>query len=67
MRKFLISYRDPQGTGRFFHTREDDSLPSEENILAMEAKLGERDNGRVTVAITGVSEIAVTSAETSEP
>lgn len=61
MRKFLISYVDPQGAGRFFHTRQDDSLPSEENVLSMEAKLGERANGRVQVIITGIHEIAVTA------
>ena len=42
-RKFLISYtaKDSKGTctGRFFNEREDDTLPSEENILSMEKKL----------------------------
>lgn len=64
MRKFLVSYRDPQGQGRFFHTREDDSLPSEENILSMEAQLGERANGQVSVVITGFTEIAVSQPVT---
>lgn len=59
MRKFLVSYKDPQGVGRFFHTREDDSLPTEENILSMEAQLGQRANCQVEVAITGFTEIAV--------
>lgn len=65
MRKFLISYRTSTQYGRFFHDREDDTLPTEENIVAMEAKVS--DERRDQVLIIGIVEIAVTAPSVAKP
>lgn len=56
MRKFLISYHAPSKFGRFFNTREDDSRPSESDILAMEAHLAKEHS--TTVLILNIAELS---------
>lgn len=57
MRKFLISYRAASKGGRFFNTREDDSLPSESDILAMEAHLTKVHG--TTVLVLNIAELSL--------
>lgn len=61
-RKFLISYRHAgihgNGFGRLFNERYDNSIPSEQDIVAMEKNLM-LNNGFSSVVILSISEVAV--------
>ena len=60
MRKFLVSFKTPSGAGRFFHLRDDDTLPNEAAILNMEAEM-ELKHG-CQCSVMSISEISASDA-----
>lgn len=64
MRKFLVSFKTPSGAGRFFHLREDDTLPDEAAVLSMEADMELRHGCQCNVM--SISEICASSPPTGQ-